>query len=211
MLPAKNFYLIRHGETVMNALKLCCGGGVDTILNDTGKAQARAAGTLLAALDDDIRPDLIIHSGMNRTRETAGILNQSLGLEMIEVPELREHMLGEWENKPWEVALPRIRANEKPQGGESADEFAARVGTALSGVLNTHEDRRVLVVAHGGTFHSIQRLYKRLRDAHIPNCDLHAFAPELTYQPMPWKIDRFNMRETKAIRVSSPFCPSQPD
>lgn len=211
MLPQKSFYLIRHGETVMNALKLCCGGGVDTVLNDTGRAQARDAANILAALDENLRPDLIVHSGMNRTRETAGILNQSLGLEMIEVPELREHMLGEWEKKPWAEALPHIRANVKPEGGESAEEFALRVGTALSGVLNAHEDRRVMVVAHGGTFHSIQRLYGRLRDAHIPNCDLHNFLPEAAYTPMPWKIDRFNMRETQAIRVSSPFCPSQPD
>jgi len=211
MLPTRPFYLIRHGETVLNAQKLCCGGGVDTVLNDTGKAQARQAANLLAALPGDQRPTLIIQSGMSRTRETAGILNTALDVPVLEDNDLREHMLGEWEMLPWEEALPRIRSNEKPKGGESAEEFALRVGTALARVLGDHQDERIMVVAHGGTFHSIQRLYKRYRNAHIPNCDLHHFAPELSFDPMPWKIDRFDLRERVAVRLSAPFCPSQPD
>ena len=31
VIPAQSFYLIRHGQTVMNAKRLTCGGGVDTL------------------------------------------------------------------------------------------------------------------------------------------------------------------------------------
>ena len=42
LLKSKTIYLIRHGETDHNRNGIVQGSGVDTILNDWGKAQAEA-------------------------------------------------------------------------------------------------------------------------------------------------------------------------
>lgn len=199
--------MIRHGETVMNALKLSCGGGVDTVLNDDGRAQAALAAKVLAALTE--KPTLIINSGMSRTRETTKIVNEFIQLPVIEDNELREHMLGEWENKPWDDIIPHLRAGNKPQGGESADEFAARVREAISRNLLTYKDERVLFVTHGGTFHSFQRMHGQFRRTFIPNATLHRFDPEPAHQPMPWRVQVFNWANGVAV-TPSPICPSRP-
>ena len=209
MIPARAFYMIRHGETVMNALKLSCGGGVDTVLNDQGRKQADLAAHALQALDD--KPTLIINSGMSRTRETTEIINKFINLPVIEDNELREHMLGEWENKPWEDIIPHLRAGIKPQGGESADEFASRVRAALSRNLMGYEGERLLFVTHGGLFHSFQRMHGQHRRTFIPNATLHAFDPEPKHTPMPWRIQVLNWVGHGRLKVTpSPICPSQP-
>ena len=38
----KEIYIIRHGETELNRLGIVQGRGVDSDLNDTGRAQAEA-------------------------------------------------------------------------------------------------------------------------------------------------------------------------
>lgn len=201
--------MVRHGETVMNALKLTCGGGVDTELNDTGREQAALAALALAALPE--KPSLIIHSGMSRTRETASILNRGLGLPVHEDRELREHMVGEWEHKPWDDIIPHLRAGTKPAGGESADEFAERVREALRRNLESFADERVLFVVHGGTFHSFQRMHGQRRRTFIPNATIHRFTPEPAHSPMPWRVTVLEWLESQIVPRPSSICPSQPD
>lgn len=208
MIPARPFYLIRHGETVMNALKLTCGGGVDTELNDTGKAQAAEAARVLAALPQ--KPTLIINSGMRRTRETTAILNEALNIPVMEDPDLREHMLGVWERQPWADVMPDIVADKKPDGGESATEFAARVRATFTRALETHPTERLLFVAHGGTFHSFLRFHGVQKRLFIPNAVLHAFEPEPAHSPMPWRVTQClppSGTET-IVQITAPICPS---
>lgn len=212
MLPARPFYLIRHGETVMNARRLTCGGGVDTELNEAGLAQTETAARVLAALDEPLRPTLIIHSGMKRTVETTRILNEVLNLPTLADPELREHMMGEWEQQPWDAVMPFLHGdtNVKPKGGESRDEFMTRVKTAMNKQLAQHASERVLFVAHGGTFHSLALMHGVRRDVFIPNATLHRFDPEPAHDPMPWRVTLYDWRET-LISGPAPYCPSQPD
>ncbi|MBU6235880.1 MAG: phosphoglycerate mutase family protein [Alphaproteobacteria bacterium] len=208
MIPARPFYMIRHGETVMNALKLSCGGGIDTPLNEDGRRQAEAAALALQALVE--KPTLIINSGMSRTRDTTVIINKYINLPVLEDNELREHMLGEWENKPWDDIIPHLRAGTKPEGGESADEFAARIKAALARNLEEHASQRVLFVTHGGLFHSFQRMHGQHRRTFIPNATLHRFDPEPAHQPMPWRIQVLNWTDGGLKIKPSPICPSQP-
>lgn len=199
--------MIRHGETVMNAKRLTCGGGIDTELNPTGLAQAQKAALVLNALPE--KPTLIITSGMVRTRQTAEILNAQLGLPIIEDQDLREHMMGEWEGKHWDYVFPRLRAGEKPQGGEDHEEFGARVGAAFKRNLSEHASERVLFVGHGGTFHSFQRIQGQIRPLFVPNAALHRFDPEPKHQPMPWRAVMYEWRD--GIRESvAQICPSLP-
>ncbi|HEY8964247.1 MAG TPA: histidine phosphatase family protein [Alphaproteobacteria bacterium] len=209
MIHAKPFLLIRHGETVMNALKLTCGGGVDTELNDTGWAQAELAAKALFALP--VKPTLIINSGMRRTRETTSVLNRELGLPVLEDNDLREHMMGEWEQLPWAESFPHLINDDKPKGGESTSEYAARVRSTLDKNLKAHASERILFVAHGGTFHGMLRSYQYDRwEAFIPNATLHAFEPEPKHEPMPWKITLHQWEKDTLLTSAAPICPSVP-
>lgn len=208
MLPARPFYMIRHGETVMNALRLSCGGGVDTVLNDAGRAQAALAAKVLEALPE--KPSLIINSGMSRTRETTEIINKNTGIKVLEDNELREHMLGEWENGAWDETLPKIRSGARPLGGESIDDFATRVRDALARNLRDHASESILFVAHGGIFHSFQRFQGQNRRTFIPNAALHRFDPEQSYQPMPWRVTLYGW-ENGLTQGPAGICPSRPE
>lgn len=190
----------------MNAKRLCCGGGVDTVLTDTGRLQADLARRVLEA--SPVKPTLIIHSDMSRTRETTAILNRTLDIAVVADNNLREHMLGEWEGKTWDEGLPLMLSNAKPNGGESIDEFASRISGALNRHLYEYQDERILFVGHGGIFHSILRVYNRARDVFIPNATLHDFAPAPDYTAMPWQIDLLGMNDAgNFTREAASICP----
>lgn len=208
MIPARSFMMIRHGETVLNAQKLACGGGIDTELNGKGRAQAQNASRILNHLPE--KPTLIIHSGMNRTRETARILNETLQLPMLEDNDLREHMLGEWEKLPWDQMIPHLRDDDKPRGGESSTEYGIRVRETLTKHLKDHVFERILFVAHGGTFHAFQRFHGQMRRTYIENAALHRFDPEPAHQPMPWRVSVYGWGEGLTIKPAT-ICPSIPE
>ncbi|MCB1538367.1 MAG: histidine phosphatase family protein [Rhodospirillales bacterium] len=207
MLPARPFFLIRHGETVMNAKRLFCGGGVDTELNAEGRRQAFDVTKVLDAMPAHQRPTLIVHSDMVRTRQTTEILNSSLNLPVMADHDLREQMMGEWEKLPWSETLPLLHSGAKPKGGESRAEFGARVRTAFIRVLSNHAGERILIVGHGGTFHALQLIHGVDRRVFIPNATLHRFAPEPAHAPMPWRITYYRWKN--ALREdTAPICPS---
>ena len=196
----------------MNAQRITCGGGVDTVLNDEGRRQAFVGAKVLAALPEDTRPTLIIHSDMARTRETTEILNADLGLPVIGDNELREHMMGEWERQPWDLVFPHLRGapDVVPKGGESRNQFGARIRDAMTKNLNAHPSERVLFVTHGGVFHSFQLLHGITRNLFIANATLHHFVPEPAHHPMPWRVTLYEWKNDLRSGTA-PICPSHPD
>ena len=69
-------YLCRHGQTENNRLHIVQGARIDPPLNDTGRRMAHRLGqqfAALRALDDNEIPNLIFHSKLQRSRETASI------------------------------------------------------------------------------------------------------------------------------------------
>lgn len=71
--------LVRHGETDWNRNRLIQ-GATDIPLNDTGRAQARAAAQELRAQLPSDAPIVLASSLLQRARETAGIMAAELGL-----------------------------------------------------------------------------------------------------------------------------------
>lgn len=202
--------MIRHGETVMNALRQMSGGTVDTPLNQEGRRQAYEAAQIMAALTPGQRPTLIIHSDMSRTRETLDILNADLKIPAIGDNELREHDFGEWQGKSWEETLPLLHSGAKPAGGESRAEFATRIRATLTRHLTDHLSERLMFVSHGGVFHSFSFMHGRDKRVFIPNATLHRFEPEPLHGAMPWRVTLYEWKN--AVReIPAPFCPSQPD
>nr|WP_255633131.1 histidine phosphatase family protein [Demequina sp. TTPB684] len=146
--------LVRHGETDWNAA-FRLQGASDIPLNDRGRAQARAAAPLLAQLAPVER---IVSSDLSRAHETARIIAEETGAEVLTDARLRERCYGVWEglelavrradhaeeHARWEKGLePRIEGYE----GHAlvAERALATVADHATG------DGTFMFVAHGST------------------------------------------------------------
>jgi len=155
--------LLRHGVTQHSLERRFSGSGgpFDPPLVDAGREQAAAAATEIERRGG---ADVIVCSPMVRTRETAQVVGDRLGLTPIVVDGLEELRFGEWEGHTFAEVMsgwPDAMAawlespDVAPPGGESAREAAVRIDAALDGVLAEHPGRRVLVVAHVGTIRGL--------------------------------------------------------
>lgn len=155
-------YFIRHGETDWNRAGRLQ-GQTETDLNALGRAQAARNGEALSELlrHRDIAADALtfVSSPMKRTRQTAEIVREKLGLTANGYAfddRLREVGFGTYEGltpADIKVRFPdqhRARKDDRwsftPPGGESYRQFSGRVGAWLATV-----DRDMIVIAHGGT------------------------------------------------------------
>lgn len=75
----KNFYLFRHGETEMNAVKVFQGSLLNGPLTERGRQQAEELREAMAG----ISVDAIYSSPMRRAYETAQILRQGRDVEIL--------------------------------------------------------------------------------------------------------------------------------
>ena len=175
---------IRHGETSYNAEERLQGQR-DIALNDVGRAQAFAVGTLLKrTCRDEI--DALDQAGqfhaspLVRVRETMELARDALGLDPLRYavePQLIEISFGQWEGLLWdevERASPGAtshRGQDKwdfvPPGGESYAMLAARVAPWLQAQTG---DR--FVAAHGGVARAFLALIAGVSPADAANAEI---------------------------------------
>lgn len=149
-------WLLRHGQTDWNLTGRWQGQASHAPgLNDMGYAQALAVRDQLK----DARLSAIYSSDLLRSRQTAELLAEPLGLTVTLEPRLREIDLGAWEGMlsdaieskyPQELAE---RAHDPlharaPQG-ESPLEVEERVIAAVTDIAEKYPDDSVLIVSHG--------------------------------------------------------------
>lgn len=149
-LPDRPFtmYFVRHGATEPNFRGLRCGGDLDIPLMDIGCDQAYLLAKQIEKMD--LRIGVIVAASLIRTRQTASIISGVLGNVPVEiVPLLNERRLGQWNNRPIAETEGELAARVTPPGGESEEEFTARVGRALE-ALRPWLDRRPLLVSSKG-------------------------------------------------------------
>lgn len=128
MYNTPGFYFARHGQTDANIQAVMCGGEWDIELNEAGIAQARAATTLLANANHDIKT--ICVSPMKRALKTAHILNEVLSVPIEIVEELKEWEVGDWSRMPYHQLPNLFRGDADPPNGETRNEFDARIHRA---------------------------------------------------------------------------------
>ncbi len=149
-------FLVRHGATVLTAEDRFA-GATDVALSDAGREQAARLARRLAA-----QPLAAVYaSPLARTVETARILAERHGLEVVPRPALREISHGRWEQmtrREVEERFAREAAEWErdpytfaPQGGESGLEVTARALPALLDIVRAHPGAHVLVVSHKAT------------------------------------------------------------
>jgi len=161
---ATKVLLVRHGASAHahpdRPFPLKDGHG-DPPLAPEGHEQARLVGARLAAEHAAGRTiDALYVTSLTRTHETAAPLAALLGLVPVEVPELREVHLGEWEGgalrlkaaegHPLYTELLAQQRWDVIPGAESSEAFGERLWVGLRRVVASHPDQTVVAVVHGG-------------------------------------------------------------
>jgi uncharacterized phosphatase len=163
------FLLVRHGETDWN-FERRVQGHADRPLNETGRAQARALADELEAEPIDV----VYSSDLVRAHETARIVADRHGLEVVALPELREKHFGTWEGLTDDEVLTRFPEARRGHWGdaETSEDVARRVLPALRRIAEMHPAETVLVVSHGGPLRSVLFHCKRDGTGPIGNCQV---------------------------------------
>jgi broad specificity phosphatase PhoE len=149
-----NAYLVRHGETDLNANHVIRGWS-NPKLNEKGLGDAkRVAGQL-----KDSKLDAIYTSDLSRASDTADAIGKSSGAKVTKMKELR----------PWDVGVytghdsddvqaligKYVATPDKPiPKGESFNQFRERSLSAVQDILNKHKGGNVAIVSH----HRLDRL-----------------------------------------------------
>jgi uncharacterized phosphatase len=137
--------LVRHGETDWNRDGRLQ-GRTDIPLNDTGRAQALA---LAGLLEEEGGWAAITSSPLSRARETAQIIADVLGLELLPPhDDLVERDFGDAEGGNREELAARFPDGQRP-GEESWTDLCERGASALRRIRAEHGDVPLVVVAHG--------------------------------------------------------------
>ncbi len=148
--------LVRHGESVCGVNGIVGGERGCTGLTERGFAQARALSDRLGR--EGFRADALFASTLPRAGQTAEVIGECLGLEVVRDPELVEHIPGEIDGTPWE-SWARFDVEVEPErplspGGESVTVFRGRIRGVLDRLAREHSGRTVVAVCHGGVVYS---------------------------------------------------------
>lgn len=154
-MEPKKIYIVRHGQTDFNLRGIVQGSGVDSSLNDLGRAQAAAFFNAYGAVPFD----KIYTSALQRTVQSVqqfldkGIVYEQLsGLNEIswgnkegqpitpEEDEYYHYML-----KQWQLGNTSLRIEK----GESPDEVFARLKSAMDYIMSKPDEKTVLICMHG--------------------------------------------------------------
>ncbi|MWB98433.1 histidine phosphatase family protein [Agromyces seonyuensis] len=144
--------LVRHGETEWNRTGRIQ-GRTDIPLNETGRAQARAAAATLGGAWA-----ASYSSSLGRAEETARIISDALGVGFAGTDQaLVERAHGEVEGLRAPDRLARFPHGAPVPGYESDAEVVERALPALRRIASRHAGDRVVVVAHGGVIGALLR------------------------------------------------------
>lgn len=156
------FGLLRHGQTVWNTEKRIQGSG-NSPLTPEGVASCREWGHFLST--QSITWQRIIASPLQRTMETAELVNEALGLPVHHDEKVREMHWGEWEGltleqikSNWPGTLEELIQdgwNFRPPEGESRKEMLQRVTASCEENRARWPNENLLVISHLGVIKSL--------------------------------------------------------
>lgn len=161
-----NLLVVRHAESVWN-LDGRWQGHANPPLSVAGTMQARDA----AANLNDV--ECIVSSDLDRARETAEIIAESLGAGPVTTDSgWRERDVGLWQgltSEQIERDYPgALAAGDYPPGWESDESLIERVLAASHRIAARVTSGDVLVVSHAGVIYTLERYFgcafKRIRN-----------------------------------------------
>jgi probable phosphoglycerate mutase len=183
--------LVRHGRTLLTETHRISGrGGEDPQLSEIGLDDASRVAIELSRiglggpLAKVSKPELIVSSPIARTRETAEIISNKLGIRVVLNEDIAEIAFGDWDGhtnqevaENWPDLYEQWRGDHRispPGGGESLEEFDSRVQRGLFDILKTHEGKTVIMVGH---VMSIRGVIRTALDASWPSYWRTSIAP----------------------------------
>ncbi len=147
------YFLMRHGEAESNVLNIASGKATNEHhLTETGRKRAEES-----AKEFKEKVDLIFVSPFVRTKETAEIAREALGLlpeSVIEDARLCELDFGTYEGRSiddYQKDFPNTPElfDRRPEGGENEMDVKRRVGAFLYELEHTYQGKNILIVSHG--------------------------------------------------------------
>ncbi len=149
----QNLYFVRHGQTEWNAIRRMQGQW-NSNLNDLGRGHADTNGQLLARLDIDA----MYVSPLDRTRQTADIINQYLGLTPVYDDRIMEWHCGDWSGemyadipRKWPELWQQRQADHyyfRPPNGENYPDMFERAKPFVDELLATNH-KNIAIISHG--------------------------------------------------------------
>ena len=185
--------LVRHGESVANVADADAhrrqaerldidARDADVELSPTGRDQAEALRDWLARADPTQRPDVVISSPFRRAADTARIVVEGLGLELLLDERLRERGLGIFDGltgrgiraaHPHE-AEQRTKVGKfyyAPPSGESWADVVLRVRSLLGDLRHGFEGARVWMFTHQAVIMSFRYVLEGLDEERLLEID----------------------------------------
>ncbi len=175
-------YVVRHGETMMNVLKLINGHN-EIGLNIKGKMQASKAAQAM----ENEHVDMVFCSPLKRTKQTCNIIN-SKNIDVIYEPRLKERdakskqftsenniKLDEWYD---------ITKDTLYKDTEGFKSVCTRISEFLKELEIKYPDKSILLVTHGDVCKAIYTHYFKLKDAteisefNQGNCEIKKYTLE---------------------------------
>ena len=155
---AKNtYYIIRHGEAENNVRNILSGRADNPHhLTEKGKEQVKIGTETLKKMLGSQQIDHVFISPFIRTRETAKIVCDNLGISSDKTSV--ENKIGEWNTGVWngksifdfikEFPYALGRFEKTPEGGESYADMKKRMGDFLYDTENKYSGKNILIVTH---------------------------------------------------------------
>ncbi len=160
-------YLVRHGETELNKEKVYYGFSNPPI-NLSGELQCEKVKNSL--LDTDFH--VVISSPLERALRSAEIISSLSRENFVIYQELKELNFGLWEGKHYSQVEKEFSEqwkywsedwiNYEIPKGESFIMFYNRVKQCIEEIVRKYENRKILIVAHGGTMKVISTVLLNL-------------------------------------------------
>lgn len=152
--PKNLYFAVRHGEAKSNVARIIDSegkGDADNHLTETGREQARHAGHFAK----DKKIDIILSSPFLRAQETARIIQEECGAEIVVDERLREFNTGVYAHKTIDEFHKEERAryanlDAKIPGGESHRDVMHRTMAVLHDCEKKYEGKNILLAMHGG-------------------------------------------------------------
>lgn len=202
--------LVRHGESAPEhpdrPFPLRDGHG-DPPLAPTGEEQARWVGERLASEHAaGQRIDAVYVTTLQRTHQTAAPLVSLIGADLdgdvpLEVADLREVHLGEWEQQfranvaaadPIAVEMFTRERWDVIPGAERLEMFSERLRRGITSIASAHPDGRVVSVVHGGVIGQLLAMATGSSSFSFVGADNGSISELIVLADGRWRVRRFN-------------------
>jgi len=164
------YYILRHGQTIYQTkrkeIMYPWPEEKPILLTKEGQNQIKRAARQLK----NKKIDLIYSSDFPRTRQTAEIVAQELGVKIIFDRRLRDVNLGIYHGGKKEdfyrdfPKIPESLYDRKPPQGENWGEVRKRMIDCLSDIDKKHQNKTILIISHGDPLWLLEGLMEGLDD-----------------------------------------------